>query len=144
MLLFTLAGMMIASRFMTRPSHRDGDLPARMLDEMFGFALDNGVRLLFCDCRPHLINTYLRLGFRNYAKTYNDPIAGMLAALGRRPGRAGIFFGLAIATSLLGTGIAPTLPLLAIAIPAFAYLPKLYDWRIRSKLEKMDRVISKA
>lgn len=75
------AGMMIASRFMTRPSHRDGDLPARVLDEMFGFALDNGVRLLFCDCRPHLINTYLRLGFRNYAKTYNDPIAGMLAPL---------------------------------------------------------------
>jgi TRAP transporter TAXI family solute receptor len=26
------------------------------------------------------------------------------------------------------------LPLAAIAIPAFAYLPKLYDWRIRSKL----------
>ncbi|HTN49532.1 MAG TPA: TAXI family TRAP transporter solute-binding subunit [Burkholderiaceae bacterium] len=27
------------------------------------------------------------------------------------------------------------LPLLAIAVPAFAYLPKLYDWRIRSKLD---------
>ena len=27
------------------------------------------------------------------------------------------------------------LPLLAVAIPAFAYLPKLYDWRIRSKLD---------
>jgi TRAP-type uncharacterized transport system substrate-binding protein len=27
------------------------------------------------------------------------------------------------------------LPLLALAIPAFAYLPKLYDWRIRSKLD---------
>ncbi len=26
-------------------------------------------------------------------------------------------------------------PLLAIAVPAFAYLPKLYDWRIRSKLD---------
>jgi TRAP-type uncharacterized transport system substrate-binding protein len=26
------------------------------------------------------------------------------------------------------------LPLAAVAIPAFAYLPKLYDWRIRSKL----------
>jgi TRAP transporter TAXI family solute receptor len=26
------------------------------------------------------------------------------------------------------------LPLLAIAVPAFAYLPKAYDWRIRSKL----------
>lgn len=27
------------------------------------------------------------------------------------------------------------LPLLAIAIPAFAYLPKIYDWRIRSRLD---------
>jgi len=72
---------MIGSRFMTRPDHRDTDLPARMLDRMFEFALDNEVRLLFGDCRPHLINNYLRLGFRNYAKTYNDPIAGMLAPL---------------------------------------------------------------
>jgi TRAP-type uncharacterized transport system substrate-binding protein len=27
------------------------------------------------------------------------------------------------------------LPLIVIAIPAFAYLPKIYDWRIRSKLD---------
>jgi hypothetical protein len=27
------------------------------------------------------------------------------------------------------------LPLLAVAVPAFAYLPKVYDWRIRSKLD---------
>ncbi|WP_119304784.1 cyclic nucleotide-binding domain-containing protein [Dongia deserti] len=73
--------IMIASRFMTRPSHRDSDLPARMLDAMFEFALDNNVPLLFADCRPHLINNYLRLGFRTFAKTYNDPIAGMLAPL---------------------------------------------------------------
>src|SRR5512134_2282011 len=66
---------------MTRPSHRDSDLPARMLDAMFEFALDNEVRLLFADCRPHLINNYLRLGFRTYARTYNDPTAGMLAPL---------------------------------------------------------------
>jgi CRP-like cAMP-binding protein len=72
---------MIASRFMTQASHRDSDLPARMLDAMFAFALDNNVRLLFADCRPHLINNYLRLGFRTYAKTYNDPTVGMLAPL---------------------------------------------------------------
>ncbi len=72
---------MIASRFMTRPSHRDSDLPARMLDAMFDFALDNDVKLLVADCRPHLINNYLRLGFRTYANTYNDPTVGMLAPL---------------------------------------------------------------
>ena len=40
---------------------------------------------------------------------------GALAALGRRPTLAGVFYGLAITACLLGTGIAPTLPLLAIA-----------------------------
>ena len=40
---------------------------------------------------------------------------GALAALGRRPLLAGTFYGLAITACLLGTGIAPTLPLLFIA-----------------------------
>ncbi|MGA7477604.1 MAG: hypothetical protein WBW07_01615, partial [Azonexus sp.] len=40
---------------------------------------------------------------------------GALAALGRRPRLAGVFYGLAVAACLLGTGFAPTLPLLAIA-----------------------------
>lgn len=74
-------GIIILSRFMIRPEHRTGDLPGRMLDAMYRFGLEHGVRLLLCDCRPHLINTYLRLGFRTYAKTYNDPIAGILAPL---------------------------------------------------------------
>ena len=75
------SGIIIFSRFMTRPTHRTGDLPGNLLDEMYRFALTHGVRLLFCDCRPHLIGTYLRLGFRTYAKTYNDPVAGLLAPL---------------------------------------------------------------
>lgn len=40
---------------------------------------------------------------------------GALAALGRRPLLAGSFYGLALTACLLGTGLAPTLPLLAIA-----------------------------
>ena len=40
---------------------------------------------------------------------------GALAALGRRPLLAGSFYGLAVTACLLGTGIAPTLSLLAIA-----------------------------
>ncbi|MDR0776031.1 MAG: glycosyltransferase family 39 protein [Azonexus sp.] len=39
---------------------------------------------------------------------------GALAAIGRRPRLAGLFYGLAVAGCLLGAGIAPTLPLLAI------------------------------
>lgn len=40
---------------------------------------------------------------------------GALAATGRKPRLAGVFYGLTLAGCLLGTGIAPTLPLLAIA-----------------------------
>ena len=40
---------------------------------------------------------------------------GALAAIGRKPRLTGIFYGLAVAACLLGTGISPTLPLLAIA-----------------------------
>jgi 4-amino-4-deoxy-L-arabinose transferase-like glycosyltransferase len=40
---------------------------------------------------------------------------GALAAIGRKPRLTGIYYGLAIAACLLGTGISPTLPLLAIA-----------------------------
>jgi len=39
---------------------------------------------------------------------------GSLAAIGRRPRLTGIFYGIAVAGCLLGAGIAPTLPLLAI------------------------------
>lgn len=40
---------------------------------------------------------------------------GALAAIGRKPRLTGVFYGLAVAACLLGSGIAPTLPLLAIA-----------------------------
>ncbi len=40
---------------------------------------------------------------------------GALAAIGRRPRLTGVFYGLAVAGCFLGAGIAPTLPLLAIA-----------------------------
>ena len=40
---------------------------------------------------------------------------GALAALGRRPWLAGTFYGLSLTACFLGTGIAPTLPLLLIA-----------------------------
>lgn len=48
---------------------------------------------------------------------------GALAAIGRKPRATGIFYGLAVAGCLLGTGIAPTLPLLAIAPVAWWLSP---------------------
>ena len=48
---------------------------------------------------------------------------GALAAIGRKPRLTGIFYGLAIAACLLGSGIAPTLPQLALAPVAWWLSP---------------------
>ena len=48
---------------------------------------------------------------------------GALAAIDRKPRLTGIFYGLALAACLLGTGIAPTLPLLALAPVAWWLSP---------------------
>ena len=48
---------------------------------------------------------------------------GALAAMGRRPRLTGVFYGIAVAGCLLGVGIAPTLPLLAIAPLAWWLAP---------------------
>ncbi|MDR2188845.1 MAG: glycosyltransferase family 39 protein [Azonexus sp.] len=53
---------------------------------------------------------------------------GALAACGRRPRLAGLFYGLAVAGCFLGTGIAATLPLLAI-------LP--FAWRLTPERRKV-------
>lgn len=73
--------MIIFSRFMTRPDYRQKGVSFQFLEAMFNFFLENKLQLAFCDCRPHLINSYVRLGFRTYAPTYNDPIAGLLVPL---------------------------------------------------------------
>lgn len=53
---------------------------------------------------------------------YSGALGG-LAAIGRKPRLTGIYYGLAVAGCLLGTGIAPTLPLLAIAPVAWWLSP---------------------
>jgi predicted GNAT family N-acyltransferase len=73
--------MIIFSRFMIRPDYRKQGVSFQFLAAMFNFFLENGLQLAFCDCRPHLINSYVRLGFRTYTQTYNDPIAGLLVPL---------------------------------------------------------------
>ncbi len=73
--------MIIFSRFMTRSDYRHKGISFQFLAAMFTFFLENGLQLAFCDCRPHLINSYVRLGFRTYTKTYNDNITGLLVPL---------------------------------------------------------------
>jgi len=71
----------IVGRFMTMPEARRGQAPELLLDAMLRFALERGVAAVFLDCRPHLINFYMRLGFRPYAPTASHPIPGILVPL---------------------------------------------------------------
>lgn len=70
--------------------------------------------LLLAGCAGLLIHAHdaqpMLIGLAAYSGAL-----GALATIGRRPRLTGIFYGIAVAGCLLGTGIAPTLPLLAIA-----------------------------
>ena len=75
------AQLMMVTRFMSTAEARQGQAPELLLDAALRFALERGVAVLFLDCRPHLINTYMRLGFRPYAPTASHPIPGILVPL---------------------------------------------------------------
>lgn len=82
--------------------------------ELYGQESAAASPLLLAGCAGLLFHAHdaqpMLIGLAAYAGTL-----GALAAIGRRPRLTGVFYGVAIAGCLLGTGIAPTLPLLAIA-----------------------------
>jgi len=73
--------LMIVTRFLATSEARLGPAPEMLLDAMLGFALQQGVAAILLDCRPHLINAYMRLGFRPYAPIASHPIPGILVPL---------------------------------------------------------------
>jgi predicted GNAT family N-acyltransferase len=73
--------MVIFTRFMVRKQYRGTMLPFQLLGAIAQYSLDKKVRLSFCDCQPHLLNLFTRLGYRTYTKTYNDAIVGLLVPL---------------------------------------------------------------
>jgi predicted GNAT family N-acyltransferase len=86
------ARMAILSRFCALPEYRPLLVPFKLLLQSMpltpassaraaGDAVDPGVELLFCDCQPHLVNLYARLGFRSYTRIYSDSVASILVPL---------------------------------------------------------------
>lgn len=73
--------MVVFTRFMARKQYRGTLLPFQLLGAIAQFSLDKNVRLSFCDCQPHLLNLYTRLGYRTYTNTFNDVMAGLLVPL---------------------------------------------------------------
>ncbi|VAW38148.1 hypothetical protein MNBD_CHLOROFLEXI01-319 [hydrothermal vent metagenome] len=73
--------MVILTQFMVSKQFRGTLLPFQLLGASAQFSLDNKVQLSFCDCRPHLLNLYTRLGYRTYTKTFNNVTVGLLIPL---------------------------------------------------------------
>lgn len=69
----------VGERAMVRPHLRGSDVLLRMMGNGMQFANENRIQLTFGDCEPHLLNLYLGLGQRTYAKTnVNSAEAGYL------------------------------------------------------------------
>ena len=75
------AQIIVFMRFMVLPAYRSTEITFQLMIKAAEFALENNVQLCFCDCQPHLLNLYTRVGFRTYTKTFNDPSAGLLVPL---------------------------------------------------------------
>lgn len=73
--------MVVFTRFMVRKQYRGTLLPFQLLGAIAQYSLDKKVRLSFCDCQPHLLNLYTRLGYRTYTSTYNDALFGLAVPL---------------------------------------------------------------
>jgi hypothetical protein len=62
--------------------YRGGRTPLALIIACYEFCLENGIELGFCDCAPHLIHLYSRLGWRRYSsKSISDTEFGILIPL---------------------------------------------------------------
>jgi predicted GNAT family N-acyltransferase len=65
--------MVVFSRLIVARAHRRGPVPGRLLAAGARMTYDQDAELAFCDCSPHLLGFYHRLGFRSYRSPYVDP-----------------------------------------------------------------------
>jgi len=71
----------IIQRLMVDENHRGSSITLRMYKEVMHFVLENKIEAVLLDCEPHLINSYLKLGFRPFTKTYSYPGVGLVVPM---------------------------------------------------------------
>lgn len=68
----------IVERLMVDEKHRGSSATLRMYKEVMHFVLDHKIEAVLLDCEPHHLNSYLKLGFRPFTKTYSYPGIGLV------------------------------------------------------------------
>ena len=74
--------VLVLTRFMVRPQYRGTSLAHHMICQVAELCLQECIEISVCDCQPHLIRYYQRIGFRSYeCDVYNDPEFGIMIPL---------------------------------------------------------------
>ena len=74
--------MLILTRFMVKKPYRGTSLAHQMICEVARTCVKEDIEVSLCDCQPHLIRYYQRIGFRGYqCEVYNDPEFGIMIPL---------------------------------------------------------------
>ncbi len=74
--------LLVLTRFMVRKAYRGSQLSFRMIEEVAEICKREQIDVAVCDCQPHLIRYYQRMGFRSYAcPVYNDAAFGIMIPL---------------------------------------------------------------
>ncbi len=71
----------IVERLMVEEQSRRSNITLRMYKEVMHFVLEKKAEVVLLDCEPHHLNSYLKLGFRPYAKTYSYPGIGLVVPM---------------------------------------------------------------
>jgi hypothetical protein len=72
--------MAVGSRMVVRPEFRGGVLVLGLFTKLWELAVARGIELIFAECEPHLINKWVRFGFRPYG-LWEHPVNGTLVRL---------------------------------------------------------------
>ncbi len=76
----------IIERLMVVESHRGSAIALEMYQVAWKFVVKHGIELVLLDSEPHLLNSYLRLGFRAFGRTYSYPGIGLVIPMMFLPG----------------------------------------------------------
>lgn len=76
----------IVERLMVDPQHRGSAIALQMYKLVWDFSVKHRIEAGFLDCEPHHLNSYLKLGFRPFAKTYSYPGIGLVIPMMYIPG----------------------------------------------------------
>lgn len=78
--LVSVKDTVVQDTFVIRDDHLGGPLRMQLFFASAQYVLSEGVELVFCDCLPHLLRTYQRIGFRTYKANFDSP-DGLLVPL---------------------------------------------------------------